>query len=53
MDYDPPDDISVGFEEQTVVGVMFFTFTVYRPRNCGIIVISDITLKGEVRVLWD
>ena len=27
MVYAPPEDISVGFEEQIVVGVMFFTFT--------------------------
>ena len=38
----PPMTFSIGFEEQIVVGVMFFTFT--DPQNCGKIVISDFVL---------
>ena len=38
----PPRTFSVGFEEEIVPGVMFFY--VYRPQNCGKIVISDFDL---------
>ena len=52
MAYAPPEDISVGFEQQIVVGVMFFTFTDPKIVD-GEIVISDFVLpsgRGDVEI---
>ena len=46
----PPRAFSVGFEEKNVVGVMFFY--VFRPQNCGKIVISDFVQYRTVKAVY-